>query len=141
MVTVSVSLPDDLVEQLDAFAAEHDYKGRSDVVREAVRLLFETVEEVDLEGCELIGLVSVLFRYETTGVEKRLMDLRHGEQDLVTAHIHNHVGNCCLELFVLNGTLEEISGFVGAVRAMKDPLSVSHTVVPLDGRASTNPDP
>jgi len=140
MVTVSVSIPDDLVEQLDTCAAAHDYRGRSDIIREAVRLLFEAVEEYDFEGSELIGLVTVLFNYDTTSVEERLMDLRHEHDDLVEANVHNHVGSCCLELFVLNGTLEEISGIVGTIRAMKDPLSVSHTVVPLDDRLSTNSD-
>jgi CopG family nickel-responsive transcriptional regulator len=140
MVTVSVSIPDDLVEQLDMFAAEHDYRGRSDVIREAVRLLFEAVEEHDLEGSELIGLVTVLFNYDTTSVEERLMDLRHEHEDLVAANVHNHVGNSCLELLVLNGTLEEISGVVETIRAMKDPLSVSHTVVPLGDHPSANSD-
>jgi CopG family nickel-responsive transcriptional regulator len=37
-----------------------------------------------------------------------------------------------MELFILEGSLEEISGFVGAVRATQDTLSVDYNVTPVD---------
>jgi CopG family nickel-responsive transcriptional regulator len=110
------------------------------LIREALQLLFEAVEEQDLQGRELVGLVTVLFQYEMTTIEERLMDLRHEHDALVAANVHNHVGNYCLGLFVLDGTLEEISEVVETIRAMKDPLSVSHTVVPLNDDQPTHGD-
>ena len=75
----------------------------------------------------------VLFQYETTNVEERLMDLRHEHESFVAANVHNHVGSrYCMELFVLEGRLDDISGFVGTVRAMKKTLRVSHSVIPVD---------
>ena len=133
MPTVSLSMPEELVVQLDEFVDEHEYPGRSAVVREAARSVLEEAEEIDLEDHELIGVVTVLFRYETTNVEERLMDLRHEYEGLVAANIHNHVGSrYCMELFVLEGELDDISGFVGTVRAMKETLGVSHSVISAD---------
>jgi CopG family nickel-responsive transcriptional regulator len=37
-----------------------------------------------------------------------------------------------MELFVLEGGLEEISAFVGKVRATKDTLTVDYSVTPVD---------
>lgn len=37
-----------------------------------------------------------------------------------------------MELFVLEGSLAEISAFVGKVRATKDTLTVDYSVLPID---------
>jgi CopG family nickel-responsive transcriptional regulator len=37
-----------------------------------------------------------------------------------------------MELFVVEGSLEEISTFVGKIRATQDTLSVDYSVIPVD---------
>ena len=37
-----------------------------------------------------------------------------------------------MKLFVLEGSLEELSSFVGRVRATKDTLTVDYSVLPVD---------
>ncbi|OYR85150.1 nickel-responsive transcriptional regulator NikR, partial [Halorubrum sp. E3] len=77
--------------------------------------------------------VTVLFDYETTTVEERMMRLRHEHEGLVASNFHSHVGpRYCMELFVLEGRLEDISAFVGKVRATKDTLTVDYSVTPVD---------
>ncbi len=133
MAVVSVSMPDELLERLDRFAEDHGYTGRSEVVREAARNLLGEFEDVRLEDRELMGIVTVLFDYETTSVEQRMMHLRHENEGLVASNFHSHVGDhYCMELFVLEGELEEISTFVGKVRATKDVLTVDYSVTPVD---------
>ncbi|ERG88155.1 MAG: transcriptional regulator, CopG family protein [halophilic archaeon J07HX5] len=133
MTVVSVSMPDELLERLDTFADEHGYTGRSEVVREASRNLLGEFEDERLEERELMGVVTVLFDFQETDVESRMMGLRHDHEALVTSHVHNHVGNHnCMELFVLEGSLEEISTVVGKIRAVQNTLSVDYSVTPVD---------
>ena len=133
MTVVSVSMPDELVERIDAFADEHGYTGRSEVFREAARNLLGEFDDRRLEERELLGVVTVLFDYQSTDVEHRMMSLRHEHDDLVASNVHNHVGDrYCMELFILEGTLEEISAFVGRVRATQDTLSIDYSVMPVD---------
>jgi CopG family nickel-responsive transcriptional regulator len=133
MTVVSVSMPDELLERIDTFAEEHGYTGRSEVVREAARNLLGEFEDRHLADRDLIGLVTVVFNYETTDVEEKLMGLRHEYESLVTANVHNHVGDhYCMELFVLEGSLEEVSTFVGRIRATRDTLTVDYSVMPVD---------
>ena len=81
-----------------------------------------------------MGIVTVMFDYETTSVEERMMRLRHKHEDLVASNFHSHVGaHHCMELFVLEGSLENISTFVGKIRATKDTLNVDYSVMPVDG--------
>ena len=133
MTVVSVSMPDELLERLDSFAEEHGYTGRSEVVREASRNLLTEFEDKKLEDRDLMGVVTVLFDFESTDVEQQMMHLRHDHEHLVTSHVHNHVGNhYCMELFILEGSLENISTFVGKIRATQDTLSIDYSVMPVD---------
>jgi CopG family nickel-responsive transcriptional regulator len=133
MTVVSVSMPESLLERLDEFAEEHGYTGRSEVVREASRNLLSEFEDKQLEGRELMSTVTVVFDHETSSAEERMMQVRHEHEDLVVSNVHNHVGDhYCMELFVLEGELEEISTFVGKIRATSDVLSVDYSVIPVD---------
>ncbi|PSQ14141.1 nickel-responsive transcriptional regulator NikR [Halobacteriales archaeon QS_8_69_73] len=133
MSVVSVSMPEGLVERIDRFADEHGYTGRSEVLREASRDLLGEFQDRTLEGRDLMGVVTVLFDYETTTVEERMMRLRHEHEALVASNFHSHVGgHHCMELFVLDGSLEDISAFVGKIRATQDTLTIDYSVLPVD---------
>lgn len=133
MGVVSISMPDELEKRVDKFGEEHGYTGRSEIVREAVRNLLSEFEDKRLENRELMAIVTVLFDYETTSVEEKMMRLRHENDELVVSNFHSHVGNhYCMELFILEGELEEISSFVGRVRATRDTASVDYSVHPID---------
>jgi len=133
MTVVSVSMPDELLERIDSFADEHGYTGRSEVVREAARNLLGEFEDKQLEERELMGVVTVLFDYSSSGVENRMMNLRHEYENLVASNVHSHIGDhYCLELFILEGGLEDISTFVGKIRATQDTLSIDYSVMPVD---------
>jgi len=133
MAVVSISMPDELADRIDEFADEHGYTGRSEVVREAARNLLGEFEDERLEDRDLMAVVTVLFDYETTTVEEKMMRLRHENEALVAANFHSHVGDHhCMELFILEGRLEDISSFVGRVRATEDTLTVDYSVTPVD---------
>lgn len=133
MTVVSVSMPDDLVDRIDEFTEEHGYTGRSELLREASRNLLGEFEDKRLEDRELMGIVTVVFDYEGTAVEERMMQLRHEYEDIVASNLHSHVGDHnCMELFILEGTLEEISTFVGKIRATQDTTTVDYSVTPID---------
>jgi len=133
MTVVSVSMPESLLDRIDQFAEEHGYTGRSEVMREASRNLLDEFEDKRLEGRELMGIVTVLFDFDTTSVEEKMMRLRHEHEGLVASNFHSHVGeHRCMELFVLEGSLEDISTFVGKIRATQDTLNIDYSVVPVD---------
>jgi len=133
MTVVSVSMPEELLERVDGFADEHGYTGRSEVFREAARNLLTEFDDSQLEGRPLMGTVTVLFDFESGDVESEMMQLRHEYEDLVSSHVHNHVGDhYCMELFVLEGDIEEISTFVGRMRATQDTLALDYSVTPVD---------
>ncbi len=138
MTVVSISMPEDLLDRIDEFADQHGYTGRSEVMREAARDLLGEFEDRELADRPLMGVITVLFNYDTLTVEERMMRLRHEHEDLVSSNVHTHVGeHYCLELFVVEGNLTQISEFVGKIRATQDTVAVDYSVLPVDDFVNT----
>ncbi|EMA37986.1 CopG family ribbon-helix-helix protein [Halococcus hamelinensis] len=134
MEVVSVSMTDTLLDRIDGFADEHGYAGRSEVMREAARGLLDEFDDDRLADRELMSTVSALFEYDSPRVETRMRRLRHEYDDLLASTTHDCVGeeHGCMESFVLEGDLEEISSFVRKVRAVDEALTVEYTLLPIE---------
>jgi CopG family nickel-responsive transcriptional regulator len=132
MSVVSISMPETLLDRIDDFADDHGYSGRSEVVREGTRTLLEEFQTPSPGKREQMCTVTVLFEYRHPAVQQRLTGVRHEYDATVTATTHAHVGDrYCLELFVLEGPTETMSGFVNAVRAVPDIRAVEYSMTSL----------
>lgn len=107
MAVVSVSLNEKMLCDLDELQEEKGYTGRSEIVRDALRLLLaEQKEQSKLKGY----IDAVLFTIHDEKDTEEISALRHKHQPLIRTQIHNHLesGNC-LELFVLRGDAKKIT--------------------------------
>ena len=134
MEVISISLSDALLEQLDTFMDEHGYGGRSEVVREAARALFTEFEDRHFDDRPLLGIVAVRFEYDSPKIEDWIRRLRHEHHALIVSNAHNCIGDRsgCLELFLLEALLKDISGFVRKARAIDETLAVEYSLLPID---------
>ena len=132
MPVVSVSMPTELLERLDALAEEYDYTGRSEVVREGARTLLSEFDDERLESRPLVATVSVVSAFGARGDEHRIAALRHDHEELLVSSDHSHVDDYCLDTFVLEGTLADVSTFVNGCRALEGVEAVEYSLVPLD---------
>ncbi|MDQ2052337.1 CopG family ribbon-helix-helix protein [Natronolimnohabitans sp. A-GB9] len=132
MPVVSVSMPADLIDRLDTHAAEHDYTGRSEVVREGARALLTEFDDEGLENRPLAAVVSVFYEFGNQQVERRVTELRHDYDTHIVSNDHSHVDDYCMDLFVLEGDLESISTVVSSFRAIEAVETVDYSLVPLD---------
>jgi CopG family nickel-responsive transcriptional regulator len=132
MSVVSVSMPESLLERINEFADEHGYSGRSEVVREGTRTLLEEFQERNIDGQKHVCTVTVVFEYCQPAVQQRLTGVRHEYDAIVSATTHAHVQDqYCMELFVLEGTMEALSGFVNTARAVPDVQAVDYSITSL----------
>lgn len=116
MVVVSVSLPDALVEQADAFIADRGYAGRSDLVRAALRD-FLAQQVAPAGGGHRSATLTLLY---PDGYERKVSDIRHDYGDVVKSMMHGHTRGHCVEVFVLEGPGKRIQQFADALRSAKD---------------------
>jgi CopG family nickel-responsive transcriptional regulator len=134
MPIVSSSMPERLRDDLDTFAEEHGYSGRSEVIREACQSLLDEYRETDYEGRRVLATVTAVFGYDEPEIERRMMDVRHEFEASIRSNSHNCLeGNAgCVETFVIETVYEDALRFIGTVRGADESVSVEYTVVPVD---------
>jgi CopG family nickel-responsive transcriptional regulator len=101
MPVVSLSLNDQLLEELDKLQGELGYSGRSEIVRAAIRLfLTDGREKQRLEG-NVNGLLLAIHSHEA---EHHVTQIKSRYHDIIHTQLHNrfHEGKC-MELFILDG--------------------------------------
>src|SRR6056297_2508480 len=134
MPIVSSSMTERLRDDLDTFAEEHGYTGRSEVIREACQSLLEEYQETDDEDRRVLATVTAVFGYDKPEIERRMMDIRHEFEASIRSNTHNCLEENagCVETFVIEATYDIILQFIGTVRGADESVSVEYTVVPVD---------
>ena len=114
MPIVSASMTERLRDDLDTFAEEHGYTGRSEVIREACQSLLEEYQEADDENRQVLTTVTAVFGYDEPEIERRMMDLRHEFDASIRSNSYNCLdGNAgCVETFVIEASYDDALRFI-----------------------------
>lgn len=123
-----------LRDDLDAFADEHGYSGRSEVIREACQKLLKEYNKTDYEGKQVLATVTAVFGYDEPEIERQMMDVRHEYDSLIRSNSHNCLEDNagCVETFVIESGYEDALQFIGTVRGVEESISVEYTLSPVD---------
>lgn len=114
MAVVSISLPDRLLERVDAFIDERGYAGRSELFRTAARDLLN--EEIEQTG-DRSATLTVVYPDE---VQDEVGQVRHRFGDIVSSMMHGHTEHLCTEMFMLAGEGSRIREFLDALRGVRE---------------------
>ncbi len=106
MTVISISLTDEILNEIDKLQKELEFSGRSEVMRAGARMLLaDNKEKEALEG----RLNSVLLLIHTQKVEGTVTEIKHKFEDIISTQIHNHLReDKCLEVFILDGDAARI---------------------------------
>ena len=106
MPIISISLNENIIQELDKLQKFLGFSGRSEIVRASVRNLLLEEKRID----ELSGVLhSVLLVIHDEKSDQEISEIRHGFDKIITTHIHNKIDkDRCLEIFVLYGDAREI---------------------------------
>jgi CopG family nickel-responsive transcriptional regulator len=104
----TVSLPENLLDELDQRIIQGGYGSRSELVRDLIR--GQLVEEAwDADGGEVHGVLTICYDHHQRDLKDRLHNIQHDRfvHILCTTHVHLDHDNC-LETIILRGTPGEI---------------------------------
>lgn len=128
MSIISVSLPNELLKELDAILGEEKYATRSEVLRQAVRSYITEYKELDKLKGNIIATITVL--YEKKEKNEELFRLQHEFSDMITAYLHSHLTETsCLEVMVIKGPSKRLKSLVDGLKANKPVKQIKFSIM------------
>lgn len=123
LVRISVAMPKDLLDRLDAFSARRGLSpNRSEVLRDLVRehLVGEVVGNPD---AEVVGSITMVYDHHRAGLAQRLDEIQHEHLDVVVSKMHVHLDHgLCLETIAVRGAsarVHDLSDQLVGVRGVR----------------------
>lgn len=107
MPIVSLSLPEQMILDMDGIQKSLGFTGRSELVRASIRLLLQDVKEKNSLSGNASAVVVVTHNEEN---EEPVTRIKHKFDNIVRTHVHNKIEkNNCVELFLLEGQANSIT--------------------------------
>ncbi|MEF2074806.1 nickel-responsive transcriptional regulator NikR [Consotaella aegiceratis] len=136
MQRVTITLDEELLAEVDRFAGEHGYQGRSEAIRDLVRDgLRRAGSSTDAAGPGVAALVYV-YDHAARELSKRLTQAFHSHHHLSLSSLHVHLdADTCMEVSVLKGELADIRDMGTQIIAERGVRYGQVVSVPLDKAA------
>ena len=101
---ISVSLSENLLEEVSRIQREMGFSGRSEVIRAGLRRLIAEHRKLERMRGRINSILLVVHEREDEDVVNRI---KHEFDDIINTQLHSHLKrNKCLEIFILDGDAE-----------------------------------
>ncbi|MEM3587822.1 MAG: nickel-responsive transcriptional regulator NikR [Candidatus Jordarchaeaceae archaeon] len=132
MTVVSITLPEELLEQFEKFMETRGYYSRSEAFRDAIRNLIAE-SEINKVGTEKsAATIMVINEYRRSDIENRISELRHEFDDIIIENIHRHIKDqYCLEIFIVEGETKRLLDLMGRIRGLRGIQQVKAVFMPI----------
>ena len=130
LTRISMTLPADLVGDLDGVVEGWEYDSRSEAMRDALRaFLTDYHAERTLAGTQR-GSIVVQYDHHDGDVTETITALQHDFEDAIVAVQHVHLSHrLCMETLAVDGTGEEIRELANRLRSLAGVKQVQVAVV------------
>jgi CopG family nickel-responsive transcriptional regulator len=127
LVVVSLSIPDELLEALDAVTGGERQATRSEVVRQALNSYLSEYHELKQRKGELIATITILHEKTDRGQD---LDLQHEFDDIVAQYHHTHLsGRTCLEIMVVKGSSGRFKELIDGLKANRHVTQLKYFIM------------
>jgi CopG family nickel-responsive transcriptional regulator len=131
MVIISLSIPDELLNQLDRILGEEWYASRSEVVRQALRKYIAEYKELENMKGTIVATITAL--YERKEKSEGLTHLQHEFGDVITTYLHSHLaGTSCLEVMVVKGSSKRLKDLMDGLKANKHVEQLKFSIMSIE---------
>lgn len=118
----SVSIPDNLLQELDNYMQRKGYSNRSEAIRDWVRDRYVD-EEWYGKAKEVVGTVTLVYSHEFRELSDKLTEFQHEHVHNIVSAMHVHLDeHNCLEVLVIRGkgsVIQEIADKLIATKGVK----------------------
>ncbi|KXA95456.1 hypothetical protein AKJ65_01765 [candidate division MSBL1 archaeon SCGC-AAA259E19] len=117
---VSLTIPRNILDDLDEILESQDYSSRSEAVRDALRDFLANYRwREELSGPQR-GVVIQVYDHHVRNLTGKLLEIQHNLRELITSVQHLHLGKGeCMEAIIVEGRGERIRELVDKLRSLK----------------------
>lgn len=109
MQRITVTLDDQLVEEIDRLVAARGYQNRSEAMRDLARGGLAQMAQKTRSREASVGVLSYVYDHAARNLARRLTDTFHHHHDLTVASMHVHLDpENCLEVGILKGPMADL---------------------------------
>jgi len=138
LVRLSLSLPQPLLERLEALMQQQGYTNRSEFVRDMIRDHLVTHEWQNAQQ-ETLGTVTLVYNHHIRQLSEKLVELQHHYYHSILAATHVHLDhNLCAEVILIRAPAAQIQQLADHLRQQKKACCTPPC--PSAPRVSTSPD-
>lgn len=120
---VSISMPEELLCDLDQMVARRGFQSRSQALSDMINQ--HLVEHKRQLGNEvMVGTVTVLYDHSVHGLQKRLAELQYRHIDVVISSLHVHLmHHQTLEVILVQGPALRVQGIADEIITLRGVIS------------------
>lgn len=114
---ISISLPDQTLNQIDLLQEQANYTGRSQIIRAGINALLAEHKQITTSK----GVVdAVLLVIHSDHYTREIAEIYHKNESIIKTQLHNHLENHnCLEIFVLRAPARQIQQMLNELNTSK----------------------
>jgi CopG family nickel-responsive transcriptional regulator len=139
MQRITITLDDDLMDELDAMIAAHGYQNRSEAIRDFARAGMQQAaqDKGQQTGGDCVAAVVYVYDHAARDLSSRLVDSYHHHHDLSLATLHVHLDDDnCMEVTALRGAAKEVQHFANHIIAERGVKYGRLVMMPTAGKSA-----
>lgn len=114
---ISISVDNEILEELSSLEKSLGFSGRSDAIRTAIRLLISENKAAENISGEIKAVLLLVHDEKSDSCANRL---KHAYDDVVSTQLHSNLKEGkCLEVFILEGKASRVREMFKAAQASK----------------------
>lgn len=119
VIRFSVSLPEQLLEELDKKVSSQGYASRSEFTRDLIREKI-VKDKWQNDNEVLVAVLTIVYTHNQNELLNKIMEIQHNSKItiLCTTHIHLEDDNC-LETIIVKGKVGKIENFTQNIGGLK----------------------
>lgn len=133
MQRITITVEDELADEIDRFMGKRGYQSRSEAIRDLARSGLKQAYEDEGSGGDCIAALVYVYDHHVRELSKRLAESHHHHHDLSMATMHVHLDHdTCLEIAALKGRARDVQHLADHVISERGVRHGKLVIIPAD---------
>jgi CopG family nickel-responsive transcriptional regulator len=130
---ITITLDDDLMNELDQMILDYGYQNRSEAIRDLARSGMQQAAQKMGKSTACVAALVYVYDHAARDLSRRLIENYHGHHDLSMATLHVHLDDDnCMEVTALKGSGAEVQHFADHIIAERGVRYGRLVMIPTD---------